>query len=204
MKTLFIPAYSKAKLDSMQIIGISKQLPNKIFIAYTVQYQQQAIQIRQILSKAHKITGFVQTLGCFDPRVSKETQAILLIADGRFHAVSLAHRIRLPIYTYNMHELHKVSEQEVENLKKQKKASYVNYLNANKVGILISTKPGQNRLKEALTLKSKLKNKMIYFFIANNISAGEFENFNIDCWINTACPRLDFNSSKIININELK
>lgn len=107
-----------------------------------------------------------------------------------------------------MYEINKISEKEIENLKTKNKARYVNYLNSKKIGILISTKLGQNRFQEALKLKKQLekKGKEVYLFESNNINLQELENFNIDCWINTACPRLefDFNSNKIINMNELK
>ena len=64
----------------------------------------------------------------------------------------------------------------------------------------------EGALKEAETLKKKLEksNKEVYLFLSNNINPAEFENFPIDCWVNTACPRLDFDSRKIINAGDLK
>src|SRR3989339_534122 len=90
--------------------------------------------------------------------------------------------------------------------KKNQKASYVRYLSAKNIGILVSTKPGQENLKQALDFKNNLKDKKGYLFIANNLNTNEFENFNIDSWVNTACPRMDLNNNKIINlkyVNEL-
>ena len=75
----------------------------------------------------------------------------------------------------------------------------MNFLNSKKVGILVSLKPGQERLKEALKLSKKLE-KEAYLFLFNNISPAEFENFpQIGSWVNTACPRLDMESNKIVN-----
>jgi len=76
---------------------------------------------------------------------------------------------------------------------------------------LITTKPGQNNLKKALELKSndKYKDKNFYFFLDDTVNFAELENFNfIDCWINTACPRIAFDDSikmikPILNIIEL-
>ena len=84
-------------------------------------------------------------------------------------------------------------------LKKKRKASYLNYLNADKIGVLVSLKPGQQKLSIAISLLNKLKNKKSYIFLCNNINTSEFENFGIDAWINTACPRMDFDNPKIIN-----
>ena len=77
------------------------------------------------------------------------------------------------------------------------------FLNADKHGILVSTKPGQENLKQALGIKKELKKKS-YLFLANNIDTNEFENFGLDSWINTACRRMDMNDSRIINVDKIK
>jgi len=206
--TLFIPAYLKEEVNEDKVKSILKELPTSLLVAYSIQYKHQAEKIKLIMSKYDKkITGFIQVLGCFKPNLTKfkHTQAILLISNGRFHAVSLAQETGLPIYIYNLSELHKISQDEIEALKRKKKAAYMNYLNSKRIGIIVSTKPGQNRLKEAEKLKVQLQkqNKEVYLFTTNNINLREFENFNISCFINTACPRLDFDSNKIINIWDL-
>jgi diphthamide biosynthesis enzyme Dph1/Dph2-like protein len=54
-----------------------------------------------------------------------------------------------------------------------------------------------------MNISKKLKNKKNYFFLSNEINVNEFENFDINSWINTACPRMDFDSS-VINISDLE
>ena len=202
MKTIFIPAKVKSKVNNSRILEISKQLPKNIVIAYSIQFQDIALQIKQILSKTHTIIQFVQVLGCSKINFQKNAQAILLIGNGRFHAISLALETKLPIYLLDKDKLERISEKDMNNLKLKQKASYLKFLNADRIGILISTKSGQQRLKRALELKNKIKDKKIYFFLADNINSNEFENFNLDSWINTACPRLDMDHS-IINISRL-
>ena len=82
----------------------------------------------------------------------------------------------------------------------RKKLFHIIYLNAKNVGILVSTKPGQQKITKAIELKEKLPNKRKYLFIGNELDTKEFENFQLDCWINSACPRMDMNSLSIINI----
>jgi len=201
MKTLFIPAKSKATLNRSKIKELSKKLPKNIAIAYSIQYQELAFEIRKILLN-HHILKIIQVLGCSQPKFPKNTKAVLLIGSGRFHAVSLAYETKLPIYILEKNQLTKISEKDLELYEKKNKASYLKFLNAENVGILISTKPGQENLQRALNLKKKLK-KNSYLFISNAIDIHEFENFGLDCWVNTACPRLDMDSS-IININKIK
>ncbi len=215
-KILFAPVKVKLNLDDKKIIEISKKLPKNIAIAYSVQYRDIALQIKKILSlKAKKkITKFTQVLGCsipaFKTSLEKSTQGIFLITDGEFHAVSLAMETGIPVYTPAMpsfSKINKVSEKEIEDLRKKKKASYMKFLNADKVGILVSIKPGQQHLKKALSFKKRLKDKKAYIFLADNIDTKELENFpDIDVWVNTACPRIDFNiadSVKIINLKDI-
>jgi len=207
MKPLFIPVYSKISIDKSQILQISKKLPKNLVIAYSIQYEYQAKQIKQILSKNHNILKFIQVLGCSKPIFPESTQAILLIGDGRFHAVSLAFETKLPIYIYTNNQLTKIAETEIKEFEKKKKAAYVKFLNAKKIGILMSTKPGQQNLKKALELKNELlsKDKEPYILIGDNINTAEFENFpEIQSWVNTACPRLDMNDARIVNLSDIK
>ena len=203
MKTLFIKAKSRSKVNPKKILEISKKLPKNLAIAYSIQFEDIAKDIKNILSKDHKITSFIQVLGCSNPIFPKTTQAVLLIGSGRFHGVSLAYRTKLPIYILERNNLSKVTREEIEKLQKRQKAAYLKFLNSNKVGILVSTKPGQNRLKRALKLKKRI-GKKTYFFLANTINTMEFENFKISSYINTACPQLELDTSSIINMNRIK
>jgi len=200
MKTLFIPAKSKTKLYKSIIQDISKKLPKNIVIVYSIQYKSQAEELRKTL----KPIAFTQVLGCSKPKFSKATKGILLISDGKFHATSLALETKLPVYILENNKLNKISDRDIETLKKRKKFSYVRFLNSKEVGIIVSTKSGQQRLKQAREFKKKLKDKRSYLFICNNIDAAEFENFGLDSWVNTACPRMDMNDSRIVNIDKLK
>ncbi len=200
IKTIFIPAKSKATLNRFKIKELSKNLPKDLVIAYSVQYQELAFEIRKILVN-HNIVKIIQVLGCSQPKFPKNTKAVLLIGSGRFHAVSLAYETKLPIYILEKNQLTKISEKDIELYEKKNKASYLKFLNADNIGILISTKPGQQNLQRALNLKKKLK-KNFYLFISNAINISEFENFGLDCWVNTACPRLDMDSN-VVNISRL-
>jgi len=199
MKTLFIPAKSKAKINTKKVLELVKKLPKNIAITYSIQFKEIASKIKDIL-KDKKITSFTQVLGCSKPQF-KDTDAILLIGSGKFHAISLAYETKLPVFILSRDSLEQISKQDIELIEKKHKAAYLKYLHSNKIGVIVSTKPGQNRLKQALKL-SKNKDKKHYVFLTNNINRNEFENFDIDSWVNTACPRLDMDSS-VINIDKL-
>jgi diphthamide biosynthesis enzyme Dph1/Dph2-like protein len=201
MKRLFIPAEIKSNINEKNISKLN--LPKEIAIAYSIQYKETASRIKEILSENHKITSLFQVLGCSRPIFPKETKAILLVSSGRFHGVSLALETKLPTYILEASEITKISEQEIIALQKKKNAAYLKYLNADTVGILVSAKPGQENLKKALSFSNSVKEKKSYLFISNNIDIREFENFpQIKSWVNTACPRLDFDSP-VLNLGDL-
>ncbi len=203
MKKLFVPCKINKHLDKSKISQL-KKIQKNLSIFYSIQYEDIAKDIKKNLSDSHNILNFSQVLGCSKPSISEKTEVILLISSGKFHGISLAYETKKPVFIFDNYNLKKISKKEIENFEAKKKTSYLNYLNSEKIGILISTKPGQNRIKKALELKDKIKDKEVYFFIANNLNFNELENFSkIDSWINTACPRLDLDSSKVINLKDL-
>jgi len=198
MKTLFIPVKSNLKIDLSKVDF--KKLPKNLAVAYSIQYKDLAEKIKELI----KPIFFTQVLGCSKPNFPKNTKAILLISDGKFHAISLAYESKLPVYLFNKGNIEKISEKEIEIFSKKQKGAYLKFLNAEKVGILVSTKPGQENLEKAINLKKKIKNKSSYLFISNNIDTNEFENFSeIQSWINTSCPRLDMSINSVINMDKL-
>lgn len=75
-------------------------------------------------------------------------------------------------------------------------------------GILVSTKDGQYRLKKAEELKSKIeaKGKKAYLFVGDELSPNNLLPFKVDCWINTACPRItdDEHNKPVLNLGEIE
>ena len=200
MKTMFIPVKSRLQFDFQQFEQLN--LPKNLIIAYSIQFQSLAVNLREYLIKKHVILSFIQVLGCSNPKLPPKAQAIILLSTGKFHAISLAYETSLPVYLLENNKLLKIDQKEIDLLGKRKKGAYLNFLNSSILGIIVSNKPGQENLKQAISLKKNLTNKHSYLFITNNIDTGEFENFWLPCWINTACPRMDLNLP-IVNITDL-
>ncbi len=202
MKTLFIEAKRKdLKLDK----NILKNFPKKqLAVFYSIQYKSLAEQIKQELeTKGIEIIAFSQILGCKIPKVN---DSVLLVGSGRFHALQIInYNENIEVYIFENNKINKIREQEIEKFKQRKKAQLNNFYNADKIGIFVSTKPGQQNLKQALELKNKLKaqNKNPIIYIGDNLYVNELENFDIDVLVNTACPGLALDN-KIINSENLK
>ena len=193
MKTLFIPLFKKEEFNSKNL-NLNK-LPDTIYITYTIQYRKIAEKAREALQeKGKKSLGFQQVLGCTALKINSP---ILLISDGSFHAANLLSQDN-EVYLFDNYSLTRLSQ--------QKTISRLNKLySSDKIGVIISQKPGQYNAKEAGRIKSKLLNqgKQAYFFLADNINTTDLENFDIDFWLNTACPGLMSDRKKIINSAEI-
>jgi len=224
---LYIPAIQKnlnIKLSKKEIA----KLPKTLVLAYSIQYKQLAESIKkQLKSSKIQIKAFKQVLGCTKLKTGlpilksskiqikafkqvlgctklKTGLPILLISTGKFHAQNLFLQTPATYFIEN-NKIIKIPEKEIKKLKAKKKTALIKFLKAEKIGILVSTKPGQENLGKALILKKKLesKNKTPFIFISNNIDINQFENFHIQSWVNTACPGLSMDNSDVINIDDL-
>ncbi len=203
MKLLYIPTIQRnidIKLKKEQI----SKLPKKLFLVYSIQYKQLAESIKEQLKRNNiKVEKFQQVLGC--SKISnKNNLPILLISTGKFHAQNLFFQTPI-LYTLENDKIVQIPKKDIEAQRTKRKTALLKFLKADKIGILVSTKPGQENLNKAIKLKKQLEkqNKEIYIFISNNIDISQFENFPIDSWVNTACPGLSMDNSSIININDI-
>jgi diphthamide biosynthesis enzyme Dph1/Dph2-like protein len=200
MKKLFIP--TKKKFYDVDLTKLSEIKETKIALAYSIQFEELAISIEKELEG--KVVQKVQVLGCSSPTFDDSVEAILLIGEGKFHSVSLAYETGKKVYLFNESGLIEVSSEEVEKLEKREKGAYLRYLHSESVGIMISTKPGQQRMKRAIEFKENVSEKKSYLFLANELKINEFENFGLDSWVNTACPRMDLDEASVINITKVE
>ncbi len=204
MKTLFISAKIRKEPDYEKMRKIvNEKIPEKnISICYSNQFVEVAKNLEKALDK--KVVHKAQVLGCSSPKFPEGVEAILIVGQGKFHSVSIAYESKLPVYILEDEMVGKIPEEDVKKMEKKEKAMYLKYLNSKKIGILVTNKPGQCRLKSAINFYRGLKDKKGYLFIANDLNVSEFENFNIDCWVNTACPRMDLTDGEIINLEKLR
>ena len=195
MKTLFISA--KAQKNILPLIKKLK-LKGKIALVSTIQYSHQLKSFKNFIL-AGQITGCNISKA---KKIENKIDSFLFIGSEQFHPIYLAINTKKPVFIFNpiTEKLSKITKEQIKNYKRQIKGKQLKFLNAEKIGILISTKPGQYNLKRALQLKKKYKNS--FLFLTNNISQEELENFpQIDIFINTVCPRIEY--KKVINTKSL-
>ena len=200
-KILYIESKQKNLDINLNKSEISK-LPKKLFLAYSIQYKELAESIKEQLKRnSIKVEKFQQVLGCSK---IKTQLPILLISTGKFHAQNLF--LQTPIlYITENDKIVQIPKKDIEAQRTRRKTALMKFLKADSIGILVSTKPGQEKLNKAIKLKAGLEKqgKQTYIFVSNNINTNQFENFPIDSWVNTACSGLCMDNSAIINIEDI-
>ncbi|UCD20900.1 MAG: diphthamide synthesis protein [archaeon] len=218
MKVLFVPTQSNVSISDSIIQKISRKLPKKIGIISTIQFSYLINQFRSVLRREGK-SVFVDKkgliLGC-DVKsgltLQNKVDVYLYIGSGRFHTLALALELKnqKPIFIFNPSTLdfYEFNWDEVKKIKQKQKAAHVKFLSEDKIGIIVSTKSGQNNLSEAFNLKKQFekKKKKSYIFLTDNFDLNQLENFpEIKSWVNTACPGLSReNPSLILDFRNIK
>jgi 2-(3-amino-3-carboxypropyl)histidine synthase len=184
----------------------------KISIAGTIQYIDLIPPIKKYLEK-NKNKVFLKkgafyeghVIGCNPSAFDLKADILILLADGKFHGMNNALILDREIFVFNLNKLEKISLEDLKKQKQKTKAKKVKFLSSDKVGLIVSTKQGQNlkNFKELAKRIEKLK-KEVYIFETDNINISELENFpNIQLWINTACYGLGLDDPRIVNLQDI-
>ena len=89
-----------------------------------------------------------------------------------------------------------MKEDDCNKIFKKYRGSLMKFIASDTIGILITMKPGQQQFNFARKLEEKYPNKKFYYFADNNLDFNQLEGFCfVECWVNTACPRIGFDDS---------
>jgi 2-(3-amino-3-carboxypropyl)histidine synthase len=197
LKTIFIPAEVEGIniRKSLKKINIKEK---KIGLISAIQFAKYLGDVKLHLEKEGKkvfIAG--QMVGCNAGKaiqLKEKVDAYLFVGSGEFHPLELIDSTKIKkLYFLNpvTEKFSKFGSEELTRLEKKRRAKISKYLMEDKIGILVSTKPGQEHLKAALKFKETC-GKEAYVFLADEIDINRLEDFNdIKLWVNTCCPRLE-------------
>ena len=144
-----------------------------------------------------------QMLGCDSYKDSlklnlESIDGFVYVGDGYFHpnALLLAQEFEeeiKPVIVVNVVQqiVEVIGREHIQEYLQKRKSTLAKFHMAQNIGIFVTTKWGQEYKNTALKLKEQYPDKNCYFFVGDNFVDQEIENFSfIDCWINTACPRI--------------
>lgn len=195
-----------------------------------VQFRPHLDEVRELIkkegfttetSKPFRTSIEGQMLGCDSYRDSlklplDELDGFIYIGDGYFHpnALLLAQEFEdeiKPVILVNVVQqiIEVIGEDHIKEYLKKRKSTLAKFYMANTIGIFVTTKWGQEYKNTALKLEKQYPDKKCYFFVGDNFLDSEMENFPfVDCWVNTACPRIGQDdimrhSKPVVNIKDV-
>lgn len=135
-----------------------------------------------------------QILGCdlgSALRIEDKVDCFLYVGSGDFHSVGVAMKSSKPVFRIDMEEGN-LKEMDVDKFERQKMVAIGQARDCNKFGILVSTKKGQLKTDLADRIKERLEqfNKKGYILSFDRITPEKLMGIEVDCYINTACPRI--------------
>jgi 2-(3-amino-3-carboxypropyl)histidine synthase len=207
VKTIFISAKAK-NIDVIPVLKKLKLNVKRIGLISAVQYVDYLGQAKEFLEKkGFEVIIAGQMVGCNSSnaiKIKDSVDAYVFIGSGEFHPLELVNYTNIDeIYLVNpvSQNITKFDKEELVKLERKKIGKIKKYLTVNKIGILVSVKPGQNALKAALKFAENC-GKEAYVFMADEIDINKLEDFNdIKLWVNTSCPRLEGNN--IVSLKDI-
>ncbi len=141
-----------------------------------------------------KATREGQVLGC-DVSAAKEIEedvdCFVFIGSGEFHPLGLALESQKTAYRLDLEE-GKLVELDFDRFLRQRIVAVEEAKESEVFGIVVSTKKGQLSPEVAVDIKNKLEEvgKEGYVFVMDCITPDKLQGIDLDCIINTACPRI--------------
>lgn len=219
MKLHFIEAHSDLKVTIPS--DVIDKLPEKICLSTTVQFVPQLSEMKKQLEAAGKEVTLLralhskyegQLLGCgftkFD--YPEDAEAFLYVGDGLFHPKSILFAVKKKVFQYDpiAGKMKILEPSLVEAIEKKRKGALLTFLHKTEIGVLLSTKPGQNLMKHAFELPKMFPEKNFYFLVSGTLDFNQLPNFSfVECFVNTACNRLMDDADKfpkpVINLEDI-
>ncbi len=203
------PVYFHELRDDVDVIPALEDILNEIEgpvgLITTVQHVQRLDEVKEYL-EGHGIEALIgmpsgrikyagQVLGCnFSTAlmVKSKVWMYLYIGTGLFHPLGAAMVTGKKVLALDPHTgNHEVIEQG-ERFLRVRYGLIAKAMDSEKAAILVSTKPGQNRMRIAEQLKSKAEEngKTADILVMDRISPQSLIGSGYDVYVSTACPRI--------------
>ena len=138
-----------------------------------------------------------ELLGCTSPKLSPDVDAIVYVADGRFHLESIMiANPGVPAYKYDPHgKLFTVEKYDNAKMLAIRKEQIEKCRDARIVGLILGTLGRQGSLSIFDRLHAILEQnqRQVFVILLSEITPGKLNEMpQVDCWVQVACPRLRF------------
>lgn len=213
---MFVPCYYAKEISGYLLNDLLRYLEGveKIGITYVIQHEKNAEQLKKFLEENKKqaiICGKI--LGCDVANAKKyenEVEKFIYVGSGKFHPYNLKAQIGKDVLILDpiSDAITKISDAQINLMKRKRYSRIAKASLAHTFGILVSLRTYQNNVEKAFQLKEKIESagRKAFIFAGNDINDSNLLGFEVDAYINTACPRIneDEFSKVMINADEVE
>jgi 2-(3-amino-3-carboxypropyl)histidine synthase len=210
LRTVLPTLYVEARMTADPLGAVEKALPKLNFkrlgLATTVQHIEFLPKIAKIL-RSSGIKPLVgkpgsrarypgQILGCdwgSVKSISDKVDGFLYIGTGKFHPLGISLATGKEVIAVNpTAENYEILTFNLGDFLRQRRAMISRAAACEKFGILVSSKPGQARLKLAARLAGELRRAGLtaHILVLDEISQEKLDDFKLDAFVCAACPRI--------------
>jgi 2-(3-amino-3-carboxypropyl)histidine synthase len=175
----------------------------RIILAGTIQFASSLHAAKGLLKEYENITvpqsrplSRGETLGCTAPTVSGEFDAIIFVADGRFHleALMIANPT-VDAFRYDPYgRIFTKESYDQDGMREQRRCAIMMAKNATRWGIILGTlgRQGNPKILDKMIDIMEAQGHTYTIVLLSEISPQKLDSMsaNIDAWIQIACPRL--------------
>jgi len=204
--------YVEAKMDIVPFDVLEEALPElkgKVWgLVSTVQHVHQLSEVQQFLEDE----GIESKIGEAGPRseypgqilgcdwgsaksIADEVDGFIYVGTGEFHPIGVALSTGAPVMMINpvVGDFEEI-DLDMDDFFQRRWALISSVQDVESIGLLVSTKKGQNRKDLAENLKVELEDEGfdVYILVFDDIIPNSLEDFQLDAFVNTACPRISF------------
>lgn len=209
--TLFIPV--SISLDLRKLVrSAAPMLTSPVGILVTTQHAGQLDGAKEMLEElgfavkvgkgSRRVPSPGLVLGCDYSTaldISDSVSSFLIIGGGRFHAIGLKLYTGKPVVILDPErKAAKAEEIDVDAFLRRRHAIITAISGAKSIGVIVSSKKGQERLILARRLLEELgkarRNGRI--ILMDNVSPEALQDLGFDAYVSTACPRIALDDSE--------
>lgn len=206
--TIFINAQSTLDVTKVVEKAIPSLTGKKIGLVTTAQHLHTLKIVERFLQRQNletfiaegdaRISARGQILGCnfsVGRKIAENVDCFLFIGSGTFHPIGLLMSTKKPVIAADPYT-NDVKKQEIEDMKnnilRQRYGAIIACQSAQRFGILIGEKRGQQRVTIAYALQQMIDavGKESLLITLDEFSPLSLQGFDLDCYVSTACPRI--------------
>ncbi len=205
---IFVPTYSKAPLEEVAREAGQRLSGKRVGLLTTAQHANKLDTVARVLEEEgcdplvgygdNRVINPGQLLGCnftAARTIAERIDAFLYIGSGDFHPIAAAWGLKeMPLLVADpmTSEVRRVDDR-VDRLMRQRYAAIARAQEADRFGILVGTRVGQQRVKYArgLVKLCRRHDKEAFLIALDYFSPEALASFRrLGAFVNTACPRI--------------